>query len=130
MTIVTNNLAAGRLQRLAEPLRMFYDSVQGIEQLQPINFKHELNTLLSPPQSPDWNEYVRKKLLFQFEWELMNELGCIENYPTLIDETRLKILDRIDDIERVSVSKQNHECSIESQKLIYFVQFSHLSWKL
>lgn len=96
MTKTTNNLIGG-LPPLVDEWKKFHDGIHGMDQLNPIDFKRELNTLSAPPQISDWDEYVLSKIRFQMEWELMHKLGCIEKHSELID------LNLVNELQNLSI---------------------------
>lgn len=60
-----------------------------LQQSELVDFKKEVIEL-SKPQMTDWGEYVRNKMLFQMEWELVYRLGSIEMHRESIDQDLVK----------------------------------------
>lgn len=65
-----------------------------------IDFTMEINGL-SKPQMGFWHDYVRNKMVFQMEWQLMHKLGRIQMHPELFDE---RLIEEYGELEISQVS--------------------------
>lgn len=99
MTKIANHLCGGKILRTPDAMETFNEHLLGMEQLELIDFKHELSTFVSPPEIAGWDEHVVSKIRFQMEWELMHKLGNIKMHSELVNQNlfRAYLAHSIDD---------------------------------
>lgn len=96
---IGNNLDGGKMpNRLSNEMAKY----QGVIEMTPnqMDFKKEI-VGLSKPQMTHWHEYVRSKVLFQMEWELMYNRGLIQMHPEFIDQSLVERYER-DELDQAS----------------------------
>lgn len=84
---ITNILCDGEIpERLAGAVIRFEKDIDEfrLNETDLIDFKYQIGGL-SKPQMNLWPEYVRNKILFQMEWQLMYKLRRIQMHPELLD---------------------------------------------
>lgn len=103
MEKITNILCEDEVpQRLVGVLAKFRTDIEKyrLKNRDMIDLTVEINGL-SKPQMDFWQDYVRNKMVFQMEWQLMHKLGRIQMHPELFDQ---RLIEEYGELEISQVS--------------------------